>query len=461
MKRWIVAYLVLLSSLTAHAAEETVEFGRFGTVTLYSESPRPSHVALFISGDGGWNLGVVEMAKSLAALDTLVVGIDIRHYLKQLEASEDKCGYPAADFEALSKFVQKTRGFPTYILPVLIGYSSGATLVYATLAQSPPNTFRGGVSMGFCPDLPLTKPLCRGSGLGFEPGPKGKGYSFLANPTLATPWIAFQGSIDQVCDPKSVQDFVSRTGQSEVVLLSKVGHGFSVEQNWLPQLKNSFTKLVNAVQTEIRQTDELKDLPLVEVPASKGESDTLAVIISGDGGWTSIDRELGNALATTGMAVVGLNSLQYFWKKRTAESSAEDLQKIIRHYLAAWNKSKVIVIGYSFGADVLPFMVNRLPEDMLSKISLAVLLGPSSYAGFEFHVTDWLDIVLPKSAKPVLPEVEKLRGMKILCVHGEAEKDTLCKKLDPAQAKVLATKGAHHFGGDYNLIAQAILLEAK
>src|SRR5512139_2393847 len=114
-------------------AESSVEFGRFGKVALYSPQGEPSHVVLFISGDGGWNLGVVDMARELASLDALVIGIDIVHYLKELEASSEKCSYPAADFESLSKFVQKKLDFPRYIQPVLIGYSSGATLVYAIL----------------------------------------------------------------------------------------------------------------------------------------------------------------------------------------------------------------------------------------------------------------------------------------------------------------------------------------
>ena len=47
----------------------------FGKVTVYRQSPRPSHVALFISGDGGWNLGVVDMARELMGMDALGDGM--------------------------------------------------------------------------------------------------------------------------------------------------------------------------------------------------------------------------------------------------------------------------------------------------------------------------------------------------------------------------------------------------
>ena len=97
--------------------------------------------------------------------------------------------------------------------------------------------------MGFCPDLPLTKPMCRGSGLAWQPGPKGRGYSFLPTNTLEVPWIALQGTIDQVCDPKMTEDYVKKVAHGELVLLPKVGHGFSVPRNWMPQFRAAFGRI--------------------------------------------------------------------------------------------------------------------------------------------------------------------------------------------------------------------------
>src|SRR5919108_4336596 len=153
------------TGINVDATSDSLAFGRFGTVALYRRTEHPSSVALFVSGDGGWNLGVVGMAQELASMDVLVVGIDIRDYRAALARASEACSYPAAEFEALSQYVQKRLGFARYTPPVLVGYSSGATLVYATLAQAPPNTFRGAISLGFCPDLLLSRPLCKGSGL--------------------------------------------------------------------------------------------------------------------------------------------------------------------------------------------------------------------------------------------------------------------------------------------------------
>ncbi|MBI5014798.1 MAG: virulence factor family protein [Deltaproteobacteria bacterium] len=445
----------------ARAGEEKFTFGRFGTVTVYRPSERPAQVVLFVSGDGGWNLGVVDMARELAGLDALVVGIDITHYLRELAKGPEKCSYPASDFEDLSQFVQKKMALPSYSPPVLVGYSSGATLVYAVLVQSPPNTFRGALSLGFCPDLPLTKPLCRGSGLEWAPGPKGKGVVFQPASHLSAPWVAFQGTIDQVCDPAATEAYVQRVKGGEIVVLPHVGHGFSVPRNWMPQFRDAFRRLVARPQeTRVADAADVRGLPLVEVPASGPETDTLAVIVSGDGGWAGIDRSLGEALAGRGVPVVGLNSLQYFWTARTPETAAADLGRLLRHYLAAWGKKRALLVGYSLGAEVLPFLVTRLPAELRGAVRSVALLGPSTTADFEFHVGYWLGGGPSAASLPVLPEVQKLKGLRVLCVYGDEEKDSVCPRLPAGLADVQVLPGAHHFGGNYTAIADRILREA-
>jgi type IV secretory pathway VirJ component len=468
--------LLVLTALAgnAPASEDVLSFGRFGSVTMYREAAQPRQVVLFVSGDGGWNLGVVDMARELATTGALVVGIDILRYLKALGAGSDACLYPAADFEALSQFVQKKLDLPRYLVPVLVGYSSGATLVYAILAQAPPNTFAGAVSLGFCPDFPATKPFCKGSGLAWEPRPKGKGVDFLPATHLQEPWIALQGTVDQVCDPAGTEAFVKQVPHGEVVMLPKVGHGFSVPRNWLPQFQDAFERVVGSSPVAAAPTlataepsppggpvTDVSDLPLVEVPARGEPTDTLAVIVSGDGGWAGIDRDLGGAMADRGVAVVGLNSLQYFWKKKTPEIAGRDLERIVRHYLAAWGKAKVLLVGYSRGAEVVPFMTDRLPPDLRSRVVLLALLGPTPTVEFEFHVGDWVGGGGGKSELPVRPEIEKLAGVRILCFYGDEERDSLCPDLPASFATAVRLKGAHHFGGGYATIAETILRDAR
>ncbi|MGB8959683.1 MAG: AcvB/VirJ family lysyl-phosphatidylglycerol hydrolase [Candidatus Aminicenantales bacterium] len=460
--RLLVA-LVLVCSGLLFGADEVVDFGRFGPVTLYRSAGPAAQVVLFVSGDGGWNLGVVDMAKSLAGLGALVAGIDITHYTRELARGTEACLYPASDFEELSKFVQRTAGLPGYIPPVLVGYSSGATLVYAILAQAPATEFRGAISLGFCPDLVLPKPLCKGSGLEWKMGTKPGEFVFLPSPTLEVPWVALQGLEDQVCAPDATQDFVRQTRKAEIMMLPKVGHGFMFQQSWMPQFKQAFGRITSAPPVEnAAVVQSLDDLPLIEVKAKGVERDLLGVLLTGDGGWAVADRGLSNDLAAAGVSVVALNSLKYFWNRKTPEESASAVARILRHYLAAWKKNRAVLIGYSLGADVLPFLMNRLPEDLQAAVGTIVLMGPSASAEFEFHVGDWLGRSPGRNALPVIPEIQKIRpSVAILCVYGEGDKDQICGALDARRVKSVEIPGGHRLGGGYGPVASAILASLK
>ena len=161
----IAALLAALVPRTGAAQVETLTAPTFGRISVYAPSGAPDAVVLFISGDGGWNLGVVAMAERLRDLGALVVGIDIRSFLRGLAASGGDCTYPAGDLEELSRHVQLHRKLASYKRPILVGYSSGATLVYAALASAPAETFAGAISLGFCPDILIRPPLCEMRGL--------------------------------------------------------------------------------------------------------------------------------------------------------------------------------------------------------------------------------------------------------------------------------------------------------
>jgi type IV secretory pathway VirJ component len=462
LRRAIPALLMAagLLAVPLTAAEESFSFGRFGTVTAYYQALKVSRVVIFVSGDGGWNKGVVDMARTVASLDALVVGVDIRSYIKSLGTSAEKCAYPAGDLEELSKFVQKKYHFPNYVAPVVMGYSSGATFVYAVLVQAPSNTFRGGISLGFCPDLRSPKPFCRGNGLEWKEGGKPRTYVFLPAGSLEVPWIVLQGSTDKVCDPPATAAFVRQVPNGEFVDLPGVGHGFAVQKNWMPRFKDAFDRIAAKRAPEpVPLEPDLGDLPLIEVPSPGSAKRILAVHITGDGGWGVTDAGIADGLAAAGVPVVGLNSLKYFWTRRTPESAATDLERILKHYLRAWDKDEAVVIGYSFGADALPFMYNRLTEEARARVRLLVLMGPSTAANFEIRLSSLLGRTEFSDNLPTLPEMEKIPALAVLCFYGEEDKTNLCGTLASRGVRSIPVKSGHRFGRNFQSIIEAILSE--
>jgi type IV secretory pathway VirJ component len=462
VRRSAAVFLVAVGILTAPlgAAEETFTFGRFGAVTAYYKSLMISRVVLFISGDGGWNRGVVDMARAVASLDALVVGVDIRAYMKSLLTSSETCAYPAGDLEQLSQFVQKKYRFPDYFAPVIMGYSSGATFVYAALVQAPSNTFRGGISLGFCPDLVSPKSFCPGNGLEWKEGGKPHAYMFLPAGTLEVPWIVLQGAVDKVCDPSATAEFVRQVPNGELVDLPKVGHGFAMPRNWLPQFKDAFDRIAVKRGPEPASLDpDLGDLPLIEVPSPGSTRRILAVHITGDGGWGVTDAGLAKGLAADGIPVAGLSSLKYFWARQTPESAATDLERILKHYLRAWDKDEAVVIGYSFGADALPFMYNRLTEETRARVRLLVLMGPSAAANFEIRISSLLGRTDFRDNMPTLPEIEKIPARMVLCFYGEEDKTALSGTLASRGIRSVPIRSGHRFGRNFQPIVDAILEE--
>jgi len=456
---WLLLLLPILSfAADSPAPARLLPAGSFGTVSVYIPAGTPQSVAIFLSGDGGWNLGVVNMAQALRNKGAVVIGVDVTHYLAALRG-KPACRLIAGDFENLSHQIQKKIGLKEYHVPVLLGYSSGATVVYAALVQSPPGTFAGAVSLGFCPDQDFGgAALCPGAGLHYSHGKKND-LIFEPARTLKQPWIALQGQQDQVCAPKAVDDFGAQIPGSQIVRLPKVGHGFGVERNWMPQFLDAYQGVVDRVNAPRGlRPQQINDLPVNEVQ-TQGNSDEFALLLTGDGGWAGLDQELAAHLAASGVPTVGLNSLKYFWTQRSADEAAKDVARVIRHYLSSWGKKRVLLVGYSFGADVLPFVVNRLPADLQSQIETVSLLGLDSTASFEISVADWIGS--DASGLPTRPELANLKVKSVLCIYGEGEQDSICPGLQEPRITSEQVGTGHHFGGEYAQLAEKILAFAR
>ncbi len=196
---------------------------------------------------------------------------------------------------------------------------------------------------------------------------------------------------------------------------------------------------------------------MVDMPAGKPGGD-LAVILSGDGGWADLDRALARVLVKRGVAVVGFDCLKYFWRRRTPEAAAAAVADALRQRLVAWHKHRVLVIGFSFGAAVAPFVVNRLPPDIKDRVALVAMLTSNTWANWEVHVGDWLINAKHDGWLPVAPEAKRVSGTLLLCVYGRNEKETsVCPLLDGPGREVIALPGGHHFDGNYEKLADLLL----
>jgi type IV secretory pathway VirJ component len=456
-----LAALLLMSGIAASAASAPVHLshGRLKDLTVYAPAGTPLSFVLFLSGDEGWNTAAETLAAQLAQQGAMVVGIDLKKFADELNADGSQCVFPDGDLENLSHFVQAYFHSATYLAPMLVGVSAGGTMAYAMLAQAPKDTFASALSLGFCPHLNLNKPLCKGSGLEFTRGASavggagGTGANLLPINNLGNPWVILRDGKNSACPVAATRDFVSQVHGAAMAVLPSLSPA---------PVNAAFAKLAAANSTRgmTPPPATLSDLPIIEVPAQSAvaPSDEFAIIMSGDGGWAGLDQDIAAALSARGVPVVGLDSLRYYWTARTPQGVAADTDRMIRYYLSHFGKKRVLLIGYSQGADVLPFAVNRLPPATKAQVALTAILGMSEHALFEFHVSSWVSD--DNSGPATLPEVNRIAGMPVLCIYGEDEDDSLCPKLDPKKFIVVKVKGGHHFDGNYAGLANDILTAA-
>lgn len=449
---------------SAVPTEEPIRTGSYNMaqvleVTTYRPAGPIKGVALFLSGDGGWNLGVVDMARTLAEQGVAVAGVSTPAFQKSLEANAESCVNPNFALTALAQDFEHRLGMPHYIKPMLVGYSSGATIAYSALAQAPGGTYRAAISLGFGPDIGGAKAWCKIPGVSVSKIEKPEaGWLFSAAPHLSAPWIVFQGMQDQVVDAGKTKAFTSQIPEARLIELPKVGHGYSVEANWMPQFKAAIAPLlVPPTPPAAPVVANIADLPLTIVAdPSARHTDVMAVMYSGDGGWAGIDRDLAARLAAAGVPVVGVDSLSYFWNARTPAEAGRDAGRIVAHFSQAWHRPKVIFVGYSFGADDLAYIVGNLPPAIRPMVARLSMLGLSGTADFQFHLVSWLDIN-GVNALPTLPAIEHLRGTPMQCLRGEEEKKSACPTIPGGLVEQVVLPGGHHFGDNADALAAVVL----
>ncbi len=204
------------------------------------------------------------------------------------------------------------------------------------------------------------------------------------------------------------------------------------------------------------QQNELT-LPVVEVSTGKAGGN-LTLFYSGDGGWRDLDRAVAQEMSRQSYPVVGIDVLRYFWQHKTPEQAAADLTAAIAYYRQKWGIESFILAGYSFGADIMPAVYNRLSAQDQARIPLIVLLALGKQADFEIHVSGWLGKNGGELA--VMPELHKVSPAKILCIYGKEEQaETGCTDLQNTAAHVLELPGGHHFDQDYPKLTQRILAD--
>ena len=172
-----------------------------------------------------------------------------------------------------------------------------------------------------------------------------------------------------------------------------------------------------------------------------------AVLLSGDMGLRmGMGPDMAHRLAAAGVTVVGVNTLTYLRTTRTPAEITTLVADAARRALALGHADRVVLIGQSFGADMLHVGLARLPADLRARVAKVVLIVPEDNVQFRASPSEIFDVGTPTA--DALPTARLLTWAPTLCVQGRDEINSLCPLLTQANVRRVALRGGHPLNHD-------------
>ena len=179
--------------------------------------------------------------------------------------------------------------------------------------------------------------------------------------------------------------------------------------------------------------------------------------ISGDGGFNTFSKSLSKELHRNGYDVFALNTKKYFWKKKTPLQVSQDTESFLKEVTKDRKNKKIIIVGYSYGAEVAPFIYNRFDEDFQKNIQDLMIIGPTKYNDFEIHLEEYV-AERPETGYNVIHEINQLKNIRFTLVVSDIENEDFPKnEITLKNYQFLHINGNHHFSGNTKMLADSIV----
>lgn len=392
-----------------------LDAGRLGTVKIVEPQGQARGVVILFSGGRKPSPAEDAAADAIAKSGALVAEVDGREYLDRIDQTKEKCHEIVYDVEWLSRDIQRSRKFPNYLTPIVAGVGEGGTIAGVILDEAPAATIAGAVSLDPTETIGSRRPLCSD----VSTTRRRHGYRYGAPKKLPGFWVV--GLTPRI--RKRDREYVERLRREGAPIdVHEIGADVTAGDALRSMIEPHLAKLHRAAVNPSLPPD-ISGLPLAELPVAHAGK-LMAIVLSGDGGWRDLDLTIAEDLQRDGVPVVGLDSLRYFWSKKTPEQITGVVAALMETFMPKWHADQVALIGYSFGADVMPFVYNRLPENLREHVTLIALLGFSKTADFEITVRGWLGEPPGTDAIPTAPEAEKIPPRLMQCFYGSDEGDS-------------------------------------
>jgi len=195
-----------------------------------------------------------------------------------------------------------------------------------------------------------------------------------------------------------------------------------------------------------------KNLPIIE-SRSNGYCDYYVILLTGNGGWRNLVQSVTHYLNSKSVTVVAINTKKYLWSEKKPAQIGCDLESVIDRYENKWGQKKVVFVGYSMGAEVLPFALDCMGDKYRNEINDLILIGPWQKVTFKVKLKDYYLEV--NKGTDLYTELLQLKTEKayIIC---DDNAFSICRKDLGGIIDHDFLKGGHHFGGDYVALSKLI-----
>jgi type IV secretory pathway VirJ component len=208
--------------------------------------------------------------------------------------------------------------------------------------------------------------------------------------------------------------------------------------------------------SQVFKNDNLIDLPLLKFEARVNKKNFFVLFFPGDGGWRDVVDYISKHLADNGINVVGFNTIPYFNNLKSPEKIAIDIERIITNFSAIWKIDSVVLGGYSFGAEILPFIYNHLDSITKKKVKKILMLASSNMADFKVSPIYYYPLA---NSKPVLPEMQKTDS-KLFLVFCDRYRESICKCIPPQSPyTIIKLNYGHLFIRHFKDVSNAVLYQ--
>lgn len=194
-----------------------------------------------------------------------------------------------------------------------------------------------------------------------------------------------------------------------------------------------------------------------DMPAAGADRSRPAIVmLSGDmGDRVGMTPKVAARLHARGYTIVTVNSLSCFSRGRTAPEAAMLVAGAMRRAMVLGRTDRVVLIGQSFGADMLHAALAEFSESARRPIEAVVLVVPGHDIVFRASPVELAGLETPDAL--AWPTASRLSWVPVTCIRGARERNSLCPELAMPNVHRVVLPGGHPLHGDDAALAAAIL----